>query len=173
MTVAVTELPTRRSGTRGLAVLALLGFGAWALLTVVLGVSSVVDGIREVGYVTSPHPVQDPEPILFPDPWLTLSSYVFVLWLLSFNVAALAAVLGIVHVALESGSWLRCVAFGVVALGAPAASMVILLTDDPYFGETSYPNAVGPGLAMTGVALVGMLAAWRLLRPPRPTASSR
>lgn len=148
--------------------LAFLGLGGWALLTALMGISSVVDGIREVGYVTSPHPTQDPEPILFPDPWLTLSSYMFVLWLLSFNVVPVAAVLGIIDIALERRAWIPCTAFAVVTLGAPVTAVVILLTDDPYFGETSYLNAVGPGLAMTAVAVLGMLAAWWLLRGPMP-----
>jgi hypothetical protein len=173
--------PRRR--IQGLAVLAMVGLAGWALLTVLMGVSSVVDGVREVGYVTSPHPNEDPEPILFPDPYLQLATLLFLLWtIVTISVAPAAAVLGIVHLAQASAGWLRCTAFGVVAGGAPVAAMAILLTEDPYFGKTSYLTATTPGVAMTLVAVLAVPLAWWLLatrpaRAQRPdlvvTASSR
>lgn len=167
----MTQPPAPRARIHGLAVLALLGLSGWALLTLLVGVESAVSGVREVAYVTSPHdPGVDPEPILYPEPWLTLAFAAFVLWvLLTLTFVLPAAALGIVHIALAHGGWRRCAAFGVVAIAAPAGAAAILLTEDPYFGKTSYVEATRTGVGMTLVAVLAVPLAWRLLaaRPAR------
>jgi hypothetical protein len=146
---------------------ALLGLFGWGANTLALGVMSTVGGIREVTYVTSPHdPWADPEPILYSDSWMQTGLLLLILWMFTSLGIIIAAGLGIAHIALAH-DWRRRTAFAVVTFGAPAAA-VAFLAQEPTFGQTSYRDAVAPGLAMSVIAVLAMTTGWWLLDLRRP-----
>lgn len=162
MTVATH--PPARTHSRALVVLALLCFAGWALLTALLGAAWIVEGVRAVRPATSLVPVEDQRSVIFSGPWLTIKWFLAALWWLSLTLVPAALSLGLIDLALRNLPASRYLSVTLVALGAPAVTAFFLVGRDPLYGETSYVDATGPGVAVISIAVVGSAALWRLLR---------
>ena len=166
----------RTAPSRALAVLALIGLGGWAALTLVVGVGDVVNGVRNVSVLTSPPETFTESDVMIGGTAMALSLSLFVFWILSLNVVLVAAALGVVDLAAVRKNWRRSVAFAAVAIGGPLAALVVNQIgngDEDLYASTSYLPAVLPGLALVVVALVTIVMAWRLLFRPGSDAAAR
>jgi hypothetical protein len=162
----MSELTIQRAApSRALAVLALVGLGCWAALTVVIGVGDMVNGVRNVSFLTAPPGTLTESDVMRGDAANTLSVTLFVFWILSLNLVLVATVLGVADLVLVRRSWRRSVAFAAVAVAGPVAALVVnqVANRDGDFASTSYLEAIVPGLALVVVALAALVVAWRLL----------
>lgn len=166
----MSELTIQRAApSRALSVLALLGLAGWAVLTLVIGIATVVNGVRNVSSYLSPSTTVTDSEMLRVSASVALSLSLFVLWILYLNVVLVAVVLGVVGIATVQRSWRRAVAFVVVAVAGPVGALVVSQVgngDDEVFPTTSYLEAAAPGVALIVIALGTVAAAWWLLDLP-------
>jgi hypothetical protein len=166
----MSQLTVRRAApSRALSMLALLGLGCWAVLTLVMGVGDAVNGVRDVRLFTAPPGSLDAGDLSSGHGMFVFSVTVGLLWLLSLNVVLVAVVMGVVELAVTHRTWRRAVAFAVAAVAGPVLALVVSQVangDDEVVPTTSYLEAVAPGIALVAIALVTLAAAWWLLGVP-------
>lgn len=143
--------------------LALVGLGAWALPTFLIG---LVDMAHALWLGETLHRVEPGRSFAF-SPMESVMIAIGVLWFLSLAAVLLALVVGTVDIATRLRSWRRCVAFAGVAIAGPMAAYALNAASwYDRFARTRRELVLWDAVhaaGMVAIPVVTLAAAWLLL----------
>ncbi len=156
-----------------MAVIALVGLAAWAMVTTAVGAENVVQVVRLVhAYQSAVSGGPDwfvgwSDPMVRLDAGFTLAFC----WVLSLAGLLPAVVLGVVDIALDRRSVARCLLFAAAAVVGPLAALLVsqaswISSDPPRYADA------WPGAALVVIAAVTLGLAWSALGLRSPVRSA-
>lgn len=150
-----------------LAVLSLLAIGAWAVLTLAVGILDLVHALRTSELLRPYHPGDIDRISAMESVDIALSA----LWFLSLGAVALGAVLGAIDIAAVRGQRWRAAAFAVVTVAGPVCAHGVSNTDWYFRFEHSLRDIaaweLARSLTLIALGLVTSAAAWWFLSAQR------